>query len=394
MKRAAIVGLGQLSRIQLIKELLQEKYEVKIFIHDYDHAKKQYKKNREPQYIYLHMPAFKKNISLSRVRAYYVWGNNVSKALNEFNPDLIYVIFPPNYLAYKCMCYCKKNKETVLVEDVYNLWPEAMPIAKYENKYKWAFRKWRSLRSASLEKAKLIFSECDYYYDFIINEVGKDSITETLYLYKEQSGEERGLVIEKLDEIKRDREKEFKEYGEIKKLKIGYLGGINNIIDLQGITDITSELVKAGFSLEIRIIGVGEKKNNLITALEMAGANVIYYGPIYENKKKIVILGECDFCFNMMKDNVVVGLTTKSTDYLSMGIPIINNIKGDTWKAVEEHQIGFNYTGTNGKQLIDFIKTNQTIGLRYSALEFFDQNLTYEVVRKKARESLMKAGII
>ena len=44
-----------------------------------------------------------------------------------------------------------------------------------------------------------------------------------------------------------------------------------------------------------------------------------------------------------MKKSVCVGLTMKSIDYFEFGLPIINNIKGDTWNAVEEYGIGINY---------------------------------------------------
>lgn len=82
-----------------------------------------------------------------------------------------------------------------------------------------------------------------------------------------------------------------------------------------------------------------------LNRLNVAGATVKYHGIIYEESMKIQILGLCDLAFNLMKESVQVGLTIKSIDYFSMGIPIINNIKGDTWKLVEENCIGFNYSG-------------------------------------------------
>lgn len=45
-----------------------------------------------------------------------------------------------------------------------------------------------------------------------------------------------------------------------------------------------------------------------------------------------------------MKKDVLVGLTMKSLDYFKNGIPIINNINGDTWEFVENYGVGINTT--------------------------------------------------
>ena len=43
-----------------------------------------------------------------------------------------------------------------------------------------------------------------------------------------------------------------------------------------------------------------------------------------------------------MKSSVRVGLTMKSIDYLSYGIPILNTIPDDTWELVDREKIGVN----------------------------------------------------
>ena len=393
MKKAVIVGLGQLKRIQLIKSILMDEYEIKILIHDFDHAKKQYKTNRDPQYEYLHMPRFKKNISAARAWAYYVWGKNIYSVLKQYKPDLIYVILPPNYIAYKCFQYYKRNSGVKLVADLYNLWPEAMPVKRYEKYAGFLFKKWAGLRTKCLSNAEQAFLECEYYLDFLKGTQFKRK-PEILYLYKEQSAEERQHVEEAIKKQYSDRNTEFDSKKIIDHVTIGYLGGINNIIDIKGITDVCSYLIREGIRVEVRIIGLGESKELLISGLERVGAEVIYYGPIYDNEKKINILGECDLCINMMKDTVAVGLTTKSTDYFSMGIPLLNTIKGDTWNIVEKYRAGFNYTGQNGDELVFLIKNNKLIEMRERALAVFDENLAYNTIRGKALESLKKIGIV
>jgi hypothetical protein len=43
-----------------------------------------------------------------------------------------------------------------------------------------------------------------------------------------------------------------------------------------------------------------------------------------------------------MKELVQVNLTLKSVKYFSNGVPIINDIKFDTWDVVEKYEIGIN----------------------------------------------------
>ena len=64
--------------------------------------------------------------------------------------------------------------------------------------------------------------------------------------------------------------------------------------------------------------------------MKSAGAEVFYHGKVFDSKEKNRIFETCHYGLNIMKDSVFVGLTMKSMDYFE-GLPIINNIQGDTW---------------------------------------------------------------
>lgn len=113
-----------------------------------------------------------------------------------------------------------------------------------------------------------------------------------------------------------------------------YLGSINHLIDIDQICKVINMVIATGKKVEFRIIGKGELKDALLRSAKETGALVKYYGPIYDREEKLKILGTCDYGFNIMKDTVAVGLTIKSVECFSMGIPIINNIKDNTWKFV------------------------------------------------------------
>jgi hypothetical protein len=92
----------------------------------------------------------------------------------------------------------------------------------------------------------------------------------------------------------------------------------------------------------LHVIGNGEQKEKLLSEVKAAGVQVIDHGVVYDETKKQEIFDQSQFGLNLMVDTVFVGLTMKSLDYMSHDLPLINNIKGDTWKIVEEEQIGFN----------------------------------------------------
>ena len=106
-----------------------------------------------------------------------------------------------------------------------------------------------------------------------------------------------------------------------------------------------SELMKIK-QVVLHIIGDGENRDKLIATMQKVGAKVHFYGKIYDLDKKLEIINQCHMGLNIMKPSVFVGLTMKSIDYFELSLPILNTIQGDTWRFVEENDIGINITPT------------------------------------------------
>ena len=81
--------------------------------------------------------------------------------------------------------------------------------------------------------------------------------------------------------------------------------------------------------------------------------------------------------FLLMMKSVKVGLTIKSIDYLSCGLPLINTIKGDTWSLVKDKNIGINYENDSEK-LIQYIEEKDINKLKKNAMKCFDEYFTKE----------------
>ena len=247
--------------------------------------------------------------------------------------------------------------------DIIDLWPETMPISRFKNAY--PFQKWRRLREDNLENADRIYCECNLFAKVMDRE--SDDRLRTLYWVK--SGE----PIESSPDLSD------------KELHLCYLGSINNVIDIEYIVrmcDAIGEHIK----IVLHIIGDGEKKEDLLQKVQTTDAEVIYHGLIYDSEKKQEIFDQCHFGLNIMKSSVCVGLTMKSLDYFQAGLPIINNIDGDTADMIEAYKIGFNgYHRLLDN--IDHLQDKDYLAMRDNVRKLYYEKFTKEAFVKRLEEN-------
>lgn len=338
MKKAVLISCFDWykTRLKPIRELLIGKeYEVVILESDFDHIKKMPVDLRYAECTYIHVPKYESNISLSRIRSHLSFGNSIGKKIEQLKPDLIYCLIPPNNVAKYCVSYKEKSKNTQLIFDIIDLWPESMPLKKLRNNP--LTKIWKNWRDKSLRYADYVFTECDLYQEKL-KYVLDPNKTSTLYLFKDQNEEEKELVRKNINRKKNQG---------CNIIKFAYLGSMNNIIDIDGICKVIKQFITSGYECELHAIGDGSNKDKFESDVKNTGCKTFFYGLLFNEIEKIKLLSSCDFALNMMKDTSEVGLTIKSLDYLSMGLPLINNIKGDTWRFIDNEHIGINIGSDN-----------------------------------------------
>ena len=328
-KRAVLISCFDWydTRLKPIRDILIEMgYEVTVLTSDYDHIRKEPVIKKNDKCTYIHVKRYKKNISFNRLESHYKFSKAVFRKILTIQPDLLYALIPPNSVANICRQYKIRYPNVKLVFDIIDMWPESMPGEKLHRTLPFLY--WKNLRDKSLRHADHIFTECNLYRDRFNTDTKK--ISSTLYLFKNantvigdiSANTEVGMIYKQ-------------------KLILCYLGSINSIIDINGICCVVGSLCKS-YNVEVRVIGKGESKDKFLEMLNKTGAKIKYYGAIFDDYEKANILCECDYAFNMMIESVKVGLSIKSIDYLSYGIPLINNLKGDTWDIIEKEKIGIN----------------------------------------------------
>lgn len=355
-------------RIDLLYEYFIEKgHDVYVIESDFRHFQKVKRTDRRKDFIFIKSKPYYKNMSIDRLTSHYKFAKHAFEAVENINPDVLYVMLPPNSLAKFAGKYKRKHSNVKLCFDIIDLWPETMPIGKM--KVLPPFTSWRRLRDKNLKEADFIITECDRYQS-VLKDVLKESKTETIYLAKSESKIEGSPVLDKNE------------------IQLCYLGSINNIIDIYKIKELI-KLVNELKPTTLNIIGDGESKDILIDEINSTGATVKYHGKIYDSKKKQEIFDKCHFGLNIMKDSVCVGLTMKSIDYFQHGLPIINNIQFDTAKLVDKYSIGINILDKN---VSDIAKTvvntdiSEILKMRDNTHKVFDNLFSKKTFNQKIED--------
>lgn len=332
-----------------------------ILTSDFDHFNKCRKEGSADGEIWIHVPAYKKNLSIQRLYSHIKFSKRTVEKINQYKPDILYVMVPPNSIVKQVARYKREHNSTKVLFDLIDLWPETMPVPIIKKFF--PFTIWRNLRDKYIETADFVFTECRLYQKVLEKTLEKCRV-DVLYLTRE-------------------RRSEITDYHKNKSLGICYLGSINNIVDIDLIKDILAQLTTR-YDVIFHVIGEGEQKEKLLLSVSRPNIQVIDHGVVYNENAKANIFSQCDFGLNIMKKTVCVGLTMKSLDYFSYGLPLINNIQGDTYDWVKEYGLGVNVdSGTNlDLDKVEAIKNSIDV-VRKRIEELYISNFSYEAFCKK-----------
>lgn len=307
---------------KFVNDYVKKGYDVIYVTSDFDHmTKKRYCFNEYKNSKQLHVISYKKNLSISRILSHLMFSYKTFYMLLACKPELVYVEVPNNSLVKSSAKYKKINNAEIIV-DVFDMWPESVPVKTKNMIVNWGFDIWRNFRNKNLKFADQIWIECDYYRELLsAQKINLPMETKYLKLKNAETSIEMKVSEEEID--------------------LCYLGSINNIIDISLIEKIVSEFAK-NKRTRIHIIGDGERKDEFLDILKKNSIEIIDHGKVYEIDKLQEIFDQCWFGINVLREDLAIGITMKSISYFRGGLPIINTVQGDTSRFVEECNIGIN----------------------------------------------------
>ena len=295
-------------------------YDTTYITSDFDHTGKAVFTCQVPGCVQLPARPYQKNLSVDRILNHREFARDVFRYIESMpqQPDVLVVQLPPNFLAHYATKYKKRHPQVKLIFEIFDLWPETFPGGLMKKLLAPAFGVWAAIRDRNLGAADFVVTECEMFRQ----KLGLDANSKAIWLCAEPMS---------LDKPQPELAEDV--------LALCYLGAINNVISIPDICDLLKELTQHR-KVILHIIGKGERQQAFIDEATAAGAEVIFHGAIYDEAQKLAIMNQCHFGLNIMKSSVCVGLTMKSVDYFRFGLPIINNIPGDTKHLVEEKGIG------------------------------------------------------
>nr|WP_297703727.1 glycosyltransferase [uncultured Butyrivibrio sp.] len=351
-------------RVDLLHKVLKEEgHSVKCFLSDYRHFEKVYRMDKKQDFIFFHAKLYKKNISMDRLISHIKLSKAIFSYIDEHskNIDLLWVLAPPNVFIRDAANIKRKHQNIKLIFDLIDLWPETMPVGKIKT----LLFPWKDFRDKYIASADVVVTECNLYKK-VLGKVLDGKRVETLYLAREDKGYNPYLNLPE------------------DKISLCYLGSINNIIDIDGIVKVV-EAFQEKKGAVLHIVGDGEKKNELLSKVKGTGAEVVDHGKVFDRTEKQKIFDSCHYGLNMMKDTVCVGLTMKSIDYFEFGLPIINNIKGDTSEIIEKYECGIN-SDLNVISKINALSSEKYRNMRVQCRNFYSIALSETVFKHKIQE--------
>lgn len=353
-------------RVDMIYSAMKEMgYEATVFTSDYMHIEKRKRVSKNPDYIFLKTIPYYKNISPKRILSHIDFAYKALRELKNRNYDLLYIVIPPNIQSLIAAKYYRRNGIKIII-DIIDMWPESLPIGGTSH---FPFTIWAYLRNRNLKYADFIITECELYQKKLMH-FFKNKNVKTIHWAKQVN---QVIKHERLSK---------------NCLSLCYLGSINNITDIKLIGIIIQKLCQY-IPVELKIIGKGENKDTLIRAAEDAGASVLDCGIVYDEKAKQEIFDTCHFGLNIMKQDVCIGLTMKSIDYLSAGLPLINNVPGDTCEIIDQEHVGFNWGEDCIEEIIDMVK-NENVEMRENAEFVFNRFFTEDYFKQQIKSVFTK----
>ena len=340
----------------VIQSMKLEGFEVVSYTSNFSHIRKEYRNSVPEGVIALKTNPYKKNLSASRLYSHNKFAKDVFKRVREDKPDLLYVIAPANSLVKEAYKY-KKETGVKLIIDIIDMWPESLPAGS-KIKSLLPFKLWKSYRSRYINCADRLITECSLYHEILKNEY-KGEIT-TLYWARDNKVVRYDLDLED-------------------NLSLLYIGSINNIIDVGLMVKLVENYVK---KVTVHIIGDGENKEEMIARLNKV-CEVIYHGPVYDIDKKKEIFSKCHAGLNLYKNDLYIGLTVKSIDYFNFGLPVINNIIGDTREFVSKYNVGIN---VDEKSILDFDVLKKMRMNNENIYRLYEENFVSDVFINRLRE--------
>ena len=334
---------------------------------DFDHWTKKAKKKSQlapiEEIIYLKTMPYRDNVSVGRLLSHLLFSLSAAwfflKHRDRYN--ILYVTLPFNTLAWLVLRNARAQWKIV---DVMDIWPDVLPFSRRQLKlFRPVFALWRRLFNRSAGAADVMMAVSDSFFQEASKYVDENCKSRRFYLGEVnlQRAVPKNTV-----------------------LTIAYSGNLGRLYDFETLLDVMTEAERG--SLQLFIVGDGDRRDWLLSELKQRGLPHQYFGSVYDPVELGTILSSAHLGFNGFV-NTSAAFSTKASTYFAAGLPILNSMEGDLQKLVVEHGLGFNYRGGDRESLRRCFSQIDPAGLA-SMSKNCTRFFTAELDRTKIREQM------
>ena len=343
---------------------------INVVTSDFNHGSKRYKECIDNiNNHYLHVPAYKKNISIERIYSHIVFAYRLKKFLNSLQeiPTAIYCAMPTSTAAYVCGKYCKKHGVKFVI-DVIDLWPDSlMPIVVgIKNRLLNLFIfPWKYITIQSYKMADMILGESKQY----ANEAAFYNHRAPIYpLYLGVDKKEvKKLVAESKLTLNKPNEERW----------IGYAGSLGTSYDFESLIKGVAVL-NGKYQYKLFFIGDGVCRAKIENLISQYSVNAEITG-FMEYGDLLKYLANCDIAVNIFRDKTKVVHSYKFNDYVATNCFILNSLPGETADMIDRYKVGLNF---------DF-KDNTFDKVLLQCLEFWDDYREWKLNNERLVDELL-----
>lgn len=307
-------------RVELLQGTLRaEGHQVSVLIPNFRHVQKCVRTHCPEGFEMLPAARYYGKFSPARIRSHIRFSRDALLRARSLEPDLLWVLVPPNSLVKEAAQYKRQRPEMKLVLDIMDLWPESLSMPGFSAT---PFgRAWRGVRDKYVDAADRVVTERSQYWAALQKSCERKKL-HTLFVPRDPGF------------------RNLEGRPPADRIALCFLGRVNRDVDLQALGRLLQGLERPA---ELHVIGDGDREAQLRRTAEEAGAQVIFHGRLYGLREKQRIFDRCHFGLNLLKKEG--GLAMKSVEYLEASLPVINNVRGEMWDFIEQHPVGVNYDG-------------------------------------------------
>lgn len=323
-------------RISTIYRLLKEKgAEVELITTGFNHrTKRKHDPGQHPADVtFLPVPGYKKNVSFRRLYSHVVFAIRLQNYLKKLScrPSKVYCLVPAVTAGLACNRYCRKNKIPFVV-DVIDLWPESFIILSSRKKLLQLITfPWKKIAEKVYRSADLLFAGSEEYARYA-QKFNRKTKAVPVYLGTDVQ-EYKKLLSSATVKINKPPRQKWICFG----------GMLGNSYDIDIILESFKKLSDLHrYDVKLIFVGDGQEAKKIQQFKDRYGLDIEITGFLcYADYVKY--LHFTDIAINSFKKGTRVTYSYKFNDYITAGVPVLNNVKGEMAKIIEKYETGRNF---------------------------------------------------